>query len=97
MLAVPAVICLVANLLVPSAVFWSLYVIGALVVGWTFCVSPFLFKKYFPLLWIVANTVATLGYLYPHTIPFAGAVAGSSRWRCPSCWAWRCCPWPCLC
>lgn len=62
-LAVPAIICLVANLLVPSPVFWSLYVIGALVVGWTFCVSPFLFKKYFPLLWIVANTLATSGYL----------------------------------
>lgn len=64
LLAVPAVICLVANLLVSNAVTWSLYVIGGLAVGWMFCVSPFLFKKYFPLLWIVANTAATLGYLY---------------------------------
>jgi hypothetical protein len=63
-LAVPAVICIVSNMLVFTEVSWSLYVVGGLVVGWTFCVSPFLFKRYFPLLWIVANTVASLGYLY---------------------------------
>lgn len=64
LLAVPAVICLVANILVSNAVTWSLYVIGGMAVSWVFCVSPFLFKKYFPLLWIVAGTLATLGYLY---------------------------------
>ncbi len=64
LLAVPAVICLVANILVSNSVTWSLYVIGGMAVSWVFCVSPFLFKKYFPLLWIVAGTLATLGYLY---------------------------------
>ena len=63
-LAVPAIICLVANLLVSNHVTWSPYVIGALAVVWMFCVSPFLFKKYFPLLWIVANTLVALGYLF---------------------------------
>lgn len=62
--AVPAAICFVANMLLPTQPFWALYVIGGLAVGWTFCVSPFLFKRYFPLLWIVGNTVASLGYLY---------------------------------
>ena len=63
-LAVPAAICFVSNMLFSGGQFWSLYVVGALVVAWTFCVSPFLFKRYFPLLWMVAITGATLGYLY---------------------------------
>jgi hypothetical protein len=63
-LAVPAIICFVSNMLVHSEVFWSMYVVGAAAVLWTFCVSPLLFKRYFPLLWIVANTVASLGYLF---------------------------------
>jgi hypothetical protein len=63
-LVLPAVICFVSNMLVRPDVFWSLYVAGALAVGWTFCVSPFISRRYFPLLWIVANTLASAGYLY---------------------------------
>jgi hypothetical protein len=63
-LAVPAAICFVSNMLFHSSGFWSFYVIGALAVAWTLGVSPFLFKRYFPLLWIVAVTGASLGYLY---------------------------------
>jgi hypothetical protein len=73
-LAVPAVICFVSNMMVFTQVFWSLYVVGGLVVCWTFCVSPFLFKRYFPLLWIVANTGATLGYLFLIEFLSAGKV-----------------------
>jgi hypothetical protein len=63
-LAVPAAICFVSNIVYQNADFWSLYVVGGLAVVWTFCVSPYLFKRYFPLLWIVAATGATLGYLW---------------------------------
>lgn len=62
-LALPAAICFVSNIVYHSADFWSLYVVGALAVLWTFCVSPFLFRRYFPLLWIVAATAVSLGYL----------------------------------
>lgn len=77
-LAVPALICFLSNMLFHSDSFWSLYVAGGLAVGWTFCVSPFLFKRYFPLLWIVANTLVTLGYLY--LIEF---LSGSHGWFLP--------------
>lgn len=77
-LAVPAAICFLSNMLFHGETFWSLYVVGGLAVGWTFCVSPFLFKRYFPLLWIVANTVATLGYLY-----LIESLSGSHGWFFP--------------
>jgi hypothetical protein len=77
-LAVPAAVCFVSNLLYYSEVFWSLYVIGAMAVAWTLCVSPFLFKSYFPLLWIVAVTGVTLGYLY--LIEF---LSGARGWFLP--------------
>jgi hypothetical protein len=78
LLAVPAAICFIANMLFQGGSFWSLYVVGGLAVGWMFCVSPFLFKKYFPLLWIVANTLATLGYLY-----LIEYLSGSHGWFYP--------------
>lgn len=77
-LVVPAAICFISNMLFHSESFWSLYVVGGLAVGWTFCVSPFLFKRYFPLLWIVSNTVATLGYLY-----LIEYLSGSHGWFLP--------------
>lgn len=63
-LALPAAVCFASNVVFHSSEYWSLYVIGALVVAWTFCVTPFLFRRYFPLIWIVANTGVSLGYLY---------------------------------
>jgi hypothetical protein len=62
-LALPAAVCFASNVVFHSSAYWSLYVIGGLGVAWAFCVTPFLFKRYFPLLWIVANTGVTLGYL----------------------------------
>lgn len=78
LLAVPAAICFISNMLFHSGSYWSLYVVGGLVVGWMFCVSPFLFKRYFPRLWIVCNTLVTLGYLY-----LIEYLSGSHGWFLP--------------
>ena len=72
-LALPAAICFVSNMLYHSADFWSLYVMGALAVAWTFCVSPFLFKRYFPLLWIVAATAVIARLSLSSSKPLSGA------------------------
>lgn len=63
-LAVPALICLVSNLLYDGTVSWSLYPIGGIAVLWAFCVSPFLFKKPAAVKWIVIDIIAASLYLY---------------------------------
>lgn len=62
-LAVPALICLVSNLLYDGTVSWSFYPIGGIVVLWAFCVSPFLFKKPAPIKWMIIDIIAVSLYL----------------------------------
>ena len=63
LLLIPALICLINDMLLEKRITWSIYVIGALMVIFVVVIMPLLFKKRRPLLFILLDTFAVLLYL----------------------------------
>ncbi len=63
-IAIPQIVCVLANAFVYKNSFWSLHVVGALCLLWVLFVFPFLTKKPYPFLMWGFDTVAVGVYLY---------------------------------
>lgn len=76
-LAAPSIGCAIMNFLILQKGFWSLYVIGACTVLWTFIVPSLLLKKFkLPnLVYIVFDTLAVIAYTYIFVLQF-----GNNGW-----------------
>lgn len=64
LLLLPAVVCLMANLVIKDGGFWAAYPLGALALLWVYFAFPLLWTKPLPILIVVSDTVATLFYIF---------------------------------
>lgn len=63
-LAIPNIICVIANLLYPSTGIWALYVASSSVLAWVLFVQPFFWKKVNPYFLLALGTVAVTLFIY---------------------------------
>lgn len=69
-LSAPSVGCAIMNFLIFGKKFWSLYVIGACIIIWTFIVPPLLFKKLPNIIYIILDDIVVIGYIYIFVLQF---------------------------
>lgn len=63
-LLIPNIVLLFVNLFFLNRTFWSVYVFSSTLLGWTFFVFPFFFRKAKPYLYWCLDTVSALLYAY---------------------------------
>ncbi len=64
LMAIPALISVVFNVVFGEGLTWSPYVVASLATVWVWCVSPFLYRRNIVPLWIATDALALLGLLY---------------------------------
>jgi len=62
-LAIPNIICVIANLLYPDTGIWALYVAASSALAWVLFVQPFFWKKVNPYVLLAMGTVAVTLYI----------------------------------
>jgi hypothetical protein len=78
LMAIPALISMVTNVVFGGELTWSLYVVASLAAVWVWGVSPFLYRRNIVPLWIATDTAALLGLLY-----VVDALPPASGWFLP--------------
>lgn len=75
LLAAPSIGCAIMNFLIFGKGLWSLYVIGACVMIWTFIVPPLILKKLPNIVYIIFDSLVIIGYIYIFVLQF-----GNNGW-----------------
>lgn len=74
-LAIPNIICVIANLLYPDTGVWALYAVSSSTLAWVLFVQPFFWKKVNPYFLLALDTVAVTLYIYIFFV-----VKGETAW-----------------
>lgn len=74
-LSAPSIGCAIMNFLIFGKGLWSLYVIGACVMIWTFIVPPLILKKLPSIAYIIFDALVIIGYIYIFVLQF-----GNNGW-----------------
>ncbi len=66
----PSIGCVIMNFLILGNGFWSLYVMGACAILWTFIVLPLILKKLPNIVYITLDALIVIAYIYVFALQF---------------------------